>query len=388
MIAGGCGQQTGREGGSSASDVGENTRSPGLLPPEDPPTEWRDEFSTDFSRRTVSYSDIISGGPRKDGIPAIDKPASRSLSEVPADFLPLDVPLLVVSAGGEARGYPVGVLMRHEIVNDTLGGIPIVATYCPLCNSGLAFDRRFEGKRLDFGTTGRLRMSNLVMYDRQTESWWQQGTGDAIAGEYAGGTLDRFAATLLSWRQFRAGWPEGSVLLPPGGDMRRYRANPYSAYDNPETTRPFLYDGEEIDSRLPAMARVIGLLHGESAIAFPYALLRQERLIEAELGDRSILLLWDSGVASALDHDLIEQGRDVGGAIAYNRHLGDTTLSFTLDSEGKIRDRQSGTVWNHAGRAVDGPRRGERLRQIVAWNYLWFSWSAFYPESAIYQTVD
>lgn len=375
-----CGQRSEKVG----SDVVQNTENRVLLPAEDPPPGTEGEFTTDFTRHTVPYSEITSGGPRKDGIPAVDHTTSLPIDSVETDFLSPTSPLLIVTIGGQTRGYPIGILMRHEIVNDTLAGVPISVTYCPLCNSGIAFDRRHDGRVLDFGTTGRLRLSNLVMYDRQTESWWQQGTGEAIAGEYAAVRLERFAATILSWEQFRSSWPESSVLLPPGGEMRRYRTNPYSAYDNPASTRPFLYKGEEIDNRLPVMARVLGFFDGDTALAFPYRLLRERKIINASVGGLDLVVVWKSGVSSALDSDLIEEGRDVGGGIAFDRHLNGSLLTFALDENEEIVDRETKTRWSLAGRAIEGPLEGASLQQMGAWNYLWFSWVAFHPGTGIY----
>jgi len=153
-----------------------------LLPEEAPPRGAEAQFSTDFSKHSVPYSEILSGGPPKDGIPAIDEPKFVSVDEADAWLRPQE-PVILVQVGDDARAYPVQILMWHEIVNDTIGGVPVVVTYCPLCNTGIAFERT-QGQVLDFGTTGRLRYSNLVMYDRQTETWWQQATGEAIAGEY------------------------------------------------------------------------------------------------------------------------------------------------------------------------------------------------------------
>ncbi len=377
-------QSSEREFLSISTDEKQNTEKRDLLPVGDPPPGTAGSFTTDFTRHTIPYSEIISGGPRKDGIPAIDHPDSRSVDSLPTDFLPPTSPLLIVTRREETRGYPIGILMRHEIVNDTLGDNPIAVTYCPLCNSGIAFDRRHGAKTLDFGTTGRLRLSNLVMYDRQTESWWQQGTGECIVGEFAGERLELIPATILSWAQFRSGWPGGSVLLPPGGRMRRYRRNPYEGYDDTTSSRPFLYEGDNIDERLPAMTRVLGLFDGETAIAFPYSLLRERNVLNVSVGALDLVVLWMSGTSSALDTDLIEQGRDVGGAIAFDRRVKETLLTFECDEDGVIRDRETGSRWSIAGVAVEGPLQGNSLQQLGAWNYFWFSWAALHPETALY----
>jgi hypothetical protein len=155
---------------------------PGLLPGSSllRSLSWS---NTDFSKSSVDMSEITSGGPRKDGIPSIDKPNFTPASKVD---IPSTVPVISLHLNGDARAYPLGILMSHEIVNDRVGGIPVTVTYCPLCNSAIVFDARLDGMELEFGTSGNLRNSDLVMYDRQTESWWQQFLGEAIVGELTG----------------------------------------------------------------------------------------------------------------------------------------------------------------------------------------------------------
>jgi hypothetical protein len=167
---------------------------------------------TDFARSSVPWTDILSGGPPKDGIPAIDQPKFEIVSSV-KDLVPNE-PVIGLDIAGDARAYPLRVLIWHEIVNDTVGGKPVTVTYCPLCNAALVFERNVEGRLFDFGTTGKLRHSDLVMYDRQTESWWQQFTGEAIIGEMLGTVLPLVPARLESFADFKARHPEGKVLVP------------------------------------------------------------------------------------------------------------------------------------------------------------------------------
>ncbi len=185
------------------ADSAVTVASPTLLPDESPPSGASAEFRTDFGRHTAPYSEILSGGPPKDGIPAIDQPKFVGVDEANAWIKPRE-PVVFVQVGGDARAYPIQILIWHEIVNDTVGGKPLLVTFCPLCNTAIAFERSFDGQVFDFGTTGRLRYSNLIiMYDRQTEAWWQQATGDAIAGELAGAQLAFYPAAMIAWEEFR-----------------------------------------------------------------------------------------------------------------------------------------------------------------------------------------
>lgn len=167
---------------------------------------------TDFAQTSIDFSEILSGGPPRDGIPPIDRPTFRPQSGI--QNLADTEPVITVAIGGKAHAYPIRILIWHDIVNDELDGTPISVTYCPLCNSAIVFDRRVDGKLLDFGTTGKPRKSDFVMYDRQTESWWQQFTGEAIVGEMTGTVLKPVPARLESYALFRERHPDGEVLVP------------------------------------------------------------------------------------------------------------------------------------------------------------------------------
>jgi hypothetical protein len=204
---------------------------PTLLPGEPPPARAEAEFKTDFSKHSVPYGEILSGGPPKDGIPAIDEPNFISVNEA-NQWLNDREPVVFVQVGDDARAYPIQILIWHEIVNDAVGDEPLMISFCPLCNTAIAFERTFNGQILDFGTTGRLRYSNLIMYDRQTETWWQQATGDAIAGELTGAQLEFYPASMISWGDFKSLYPDGKVLSRETGYSRNYGNNPYFGYDN------------------------------------------------------------------------------------------------------------------------------------------------------------
>jgi len=279
------------------------------------PERWRAEWPrSDFSRHTIPLEEIKSGGPRKDGIPSIDMPRFEQLKDGNAIGWAAGIgdiePVISLVIRGDARAYPLRILIWHEIANDTVGGTPVVVTYCPLCNASLVFERTVENRVLDFGTTGKLRNSDLVMYDRQTESWWQQFGGDAIVGVMSGKKLHLVPSRLESFGRFRQRFPSGQVLLPNNPAARNYGANPYVGYDR-SGQKPFLYDGSLPDGIEP-MERVVAVEtkpgHHE---AWSLSLLRQRGKIES--GD--IILKWEAGQASALDKAFIAGGRDVGNVI-------------------------------------------------------------------------
>jgi hypothetical protein len=352
-----------------------------LLPPETPPPGAEREFSTDFSRHTVSYSEVFSGGPPKDGIPAIDAPKFVSIAEA-NDWLGAQEPVVLVQAGDDARAYPLQILTWHEIVNDIVGGQPLTVTFCPLCNTAIAFERTLDGRVLDFGTTGRLRFSNLIMYDRQTESWWQQAGGDAIAGELAGRQLAFYPATIIAWDEFKSAHPDGMVLSRATGFNRNYGSNPYVGYDDINGS-PFLFRGAT-PGALPPMARVLTVDLGDEAVAYPYDVLERAAVVNDVIASRPVAVFWQPGVASALDSGSIAAGRDVGSAAAYAAELNGQRLTFR-NQNGRIVDNETDSTWNLLGQAVDGELAGQQLTPVVGVNHFWFSWAAFKPETRIYQ---
>ncbi len=268
-------------------------------------------WKTNFDEHSVPFGEIQSGGPPKDGIPAIDAPTFVSVAET--DFLEDPEPVIELEVGGEVRGYPIQILIWHEIVNDRVGGTPVTVTFCPLCNTAIVFDRRVDGRVLDFGTSGNLRNSDLVMYDRQTESWWQQFSGEAIVGDLTGTRLEQIAARIVSWAAFRRDHPGGQVLSQRTGFGRAYGRNPYAGYDD-ASSPPFFAVANGDDTRLPPKERVVYLEEGKEAVAVPYSVLRSRRQVTVEIGGRTLVVRWAPGVASALGAGSIAEGDDIGSA--------------------------------------------------------------------------
>lgn len=336
---------------------------------------------TNFCKHSVPYDEFLSGGPPPDGIPPIDNPVYESIEDA-SSWLADESPVIAVEVNDVARAYPLAVMTWHEIVNTEQGGEPISVTFCPLCNSALVFDRNVEDEILDFGVSGNLRNSDLVMFDRQTESWWQQFTGEGIVGEYTGTQLTILPSQMVGFAQFALEFPDGEVLSRETGVSRSYGSNPYAGYDS--TSNPFLFTGE-IDSRLPATSRILGGFVGGEAVAYPFAALQEDIAINDEVADRAVVALWQPGKRSALDQRDIDASRDVGTAAIYSRELEDgTVLTFTADAEGVITDEQTGSQWNQFGRATSGELEDTQLRQIISGTHFWFAWNAFQPDSIIY----
>jgi len=294
-----------------------------LSPVAATPERWRAEgWQTDFSKTSIDFKEILSGGPPRDGIPSIDNPKfidvkdETSLGEME--------PVIALEIDGDARAYPLRVLIWHEIANDVVGGVPVAVTYCPLCNSAVVFERSLDGETLEFGVSGKLRNSDLVMYDRTSQSWWQQFTGEAIAGSYTGQELKTRPARLESFSSFKARHPKGRVLVPNDPAVRNYGRNPYLQYDSAEA--PFLYRGA-LPQGISPMARVVVVEVEGEPHAVPLEALRKKTKIS--IGD--VELGWSAGQNSALDAGTIAKGRDVGNVTAQRKSAdGPTDIRYDV----------------------------------------------------------
>ena len=356
---------------------------PGQLEDPGPVTFNTRSWSTDFSISAVPFSEIISGGPPKDGIPSIDNPLFESI-DAARGWLDGNAPVIALEIDGDARAYPLAIVTWHEIVNDTVGGVPVVVTFCPLCNTALVYDATVNGVVHDFGVSGVLRFSDLVMYDRQTETWWQQATGFGIVGDQTGTRLDFRASQLIGLDQFAKTYPNGIVLSRDTGHNRRYGINPYPGYDTADQ-QPFLFVGET-DGRIAPKERVVTLGEGIDGIAFPHTSLRAVGAVEETVGGEPIVVFWEPGSASALGDAIIDQSEDIGSTGVFSPIVDGQQLTFTRGSgeDAAITDEQTGSTWTVTGRAIDGPLEGTALEPMVHGDHFWLAWAAFAPETRIW----
>ena len=338
---------------------------------------WR----TDFSRHTVAFKDILSGGVGRDGIPPLDRPLFETIAEAESVMNALE-PVVTIEINGQARGYPLAILTWHEVVNDVVGGVPVVVTFCPLCNSALAFNRMLEGRVFDFGVSGNLRNSDLIMWDRQTQTWWQQLTGEGIVGELAGYQLPFIPAAIISWADFKAAHPEGTVLSRNTGFNRPYGSNPYSGDDRVDRP-PFLFFGD-LDGRLLPKERVAAIDIGDVSVAFPFPVLETERVVNYPVNGTDVVVFFKPGTVSALDRALIIDSNDIGSTGVFDANLDGQKLTFSL-RDGNFVDDQTGTIWSILGEGLEGDMAGKSLTPIVHGNHFWFAWGAFNPDTKIYK---
>lgn len=338
---------------------------------------WR----TNTAVRSIQLSELVSGGPGKDGIPTIDKP--RFVTPAKAkEWIKPNEPVISLVIAGKARAYPLQILIWHEIVNDRVGGVPITVTFCPLCYSAIVFDRRVIGREHTFGVSGMLRNSDLVMYDRQTETLWQQMTGEAIVGDLTGTTLTQLPAQIISFQQFVDAHKDGRVLSRKTGHRRAYGRNPYTGYDD-ITKKPFLYRGKR-DKRLPPMEKVVAVGAGKQYKAYPHSLTRKLRVIEDSLGSQPIVIFHGDGAVSGLDRPRISSSREIGSTGVFDPRIDGRKLTFKY-AEGKFVDNETASVWDITGRAISGKLKGRQLRPIVHGDYFAFAWLVFRPETKVYR---
>lgn len=326
----------------------------------------------------VPLTELRSGGPPPDGIPPLDDPKFVGVAGV--DFLAENEPVMAVDIGGDARAYPVQILIWHEIVNDTVGDVPLAVTYCPLCNSAVAYDRRVDGRVMSFGTSGLLWNSALVMYDRQTETLWSHFNGEAIVGMLTGTELETFPVATVPWGMWRDAHPGGLVLSRDTGFDRNYGSNPYPGYDD-ITSQPFLFEGE-VDGRFTAMTRVVGIERESDALAVPLVLLREQGVVSATIAGQELTVWWAPGTVSALDEGAIVDGDDIGATGVFVPVVDGNPLTFT-SSGGDFIDDQTGSTWNLLGMAVAGPLVDRQLERVEHVDTFWFAWSAFRPDTAV-----
>jgi len=382
IVAVACGSPSGgdQSSGVDSRDDGEvvPVEQAASSPREDTVSALDDATADGFPAPLINPDELLAGGPPPDGIPAIDEPKFVRAST--ATFLDDDEPVLAIEVDGDARAYPIQIMTWHELVNDTIAGRPVTISYCPLCNSAIAYDRRLGDRVLNFGTSGMLYQSALVMYDRQTESLWSHFTGEAVIGVLTGEKLDLIPMSTVSWSDWLEANPDGLVLSRDTGHSRNYGENPYPGYDDVDNP-PFAFEGE-VDGRLAAKERVVGIRQGSDAVAIRTADLFERRVAEIDLGGETVFVWLEPGTASALDDFFVEGGRDVGATGVFVPVVDGQRLTFEATEDG-FRDRETGSTWDVLGNAIDGPLAGSTLTPIEHVDTFWFAWAAFLPETRI-----
>lgn len=324
-----------------------------------------EESLDEFSRN------IVSGGPPKDGIPPIDNPKYTSVSESDK-FLDDNDVVFVVEYGGIIKIFPQKILVWHEIVNDAISAEKVSVTYCPLTGTAIGFKGKFDSIATTLGTSGKLLNSNLVMYDRATDSYWPQILGTAISGSQKGKTLEEFPVIWTTWNKAKAKYPNALVLSTDTGFLRSYGTDPYGSYLRKGTYYdsgvPF-FPVMATDNRLPEKEVVIGVRTNNSALAIVKGKLAETKVANLLIDNKPIVALYD---------DSLDTVR------VYARQVNGKVLNFEF-KDGNIVDRETNSLWTVFGESILGEIKGTRLKLVNSFDVMWFAWISFYPHTEIYR---
>jgi hypothetical protein len=310
----------------------------------------------------VNPDKLVAGCPGMDCIPSIDNPSFTGADE--ADWLESGDRVIGVEIGGEAKAYPLRILTAHEIVNDEIGGEPVAVTYCPLCRSGVTYSREVGNRTLEFGVSGKLRNANLIMYDRKTETYWSQIKGKAIIGPLVPKELELEFSSITEWGDWKEGHPDTKLL---SRDTGIYPASTYTGgqYGGYAKSNSVGFGVDNVDDRLHSKKLVYGIEVGGEAKAYTEDAIRQEKMIEDTLGNRSVVIF---------------ESPDDGTIKAFISEDGGAELNLSLREKG-LQDAK-GDLWSFEGEKVNGD--GE-LEGLTPKGFYWFAWSKFNPETQLYK---
>lgn len=318
---------------------------------------------TDGVKHLVPLDQIRGGGPPKDGIPSIDDPKFAITAE--SQFMSDDDVIVGLNLNGESRAYPLSILVWHEIVNDKLGKTPVAITYCPLCYTTQVFDRTIIGQEVEFGTSGKLYNSNLVMYDRLTDSYWSQSLGIAIKGELAGTKLERIPFDVMQWKDWKQLYPDTVVLTTETGHVRSYETDPYGDY---YTDSRIIFPVSNKDPRMHVKEIIIGVEQDGLFKAYKQRDIESAKIINDVIGEKELVLM-------SLFKD---------NSRAFYRQIDGNLLEFSY-TEDKIIDEMTGSEWNYEGVATSGQLKGAQLVRVPFDPSFWFEWVAIHPQTEVYQ---
>lgn len=346
-------------------------------------------WSTDTAKKEVPLREFTVAVP-KGAFAVLNFPAFFNAPNARKAYFKHE-PVISIAINGAAKAYPLSILTVHEIANDTLQGVPVLVTYCPLCNASVVYNRRMRKNNrehlLQFGVSGMLRNSDMVMYDLQTETWWQQLNGNGLVGEWAGAELAVIPSMVISLEEFIQRYPNGKILSPQtaiAGAEQHYGRNPYEGYDHPGGA-PYdvFFDQQKIDKRLPPMERVIDVESGGRRKAYPFSAIAKSNVVNDSFNGKQIVIFYTPGTVSVLDEKEISRSRKIGSATLFNAVLDGQRLTFEK-SGNAFRDQQTHSVWDITGRSLSGPLRGRQLRIEPHSNHFAFAFLAFFPDAEIY----
>jgi Protein of unknown function (DUF3179) len=327
--------------------------------------------STQDKNSIVPLDQIVSGGPPPDGIPSIDNPKFISIQEA-EEFLKGSDLIVGLNINGDTRVYPLQILVWHEIVNDIVGNTPVAVTYCPLCFTNQVFNRTMnDGQILEFGTSGKLYNSNLVMYDRTTKSLWSQAMSQSVVGKLAGVKLERIPFDVSYWKEWKQLYPDSKVLSRDTGFSRPYGVDPYGDY---YTSKEVLFPIAKHDDRLGLKEIVIGFENEGQYKAYRLQDAEKMKVINDQANTKPIALFSMNAFMTRIFNPILE---------------GQATLQFEYNViNDTFIDKQTRSQWNFDGKAIDGQMKGKQLIRLPFDQGFWFEWTAFHPTTELYNSVS
>ncbi len=319
-------------------------------------------METNGIKHLIPLDKIKGGGPPMDGIPSIDNPV---FADIQGSYFMSDSDTVIgLEINGEAKAYPLFILVWHEIVNDNVGGTPVAVTYCPLCYTNQVFERVIDGQEVEFGTSGKLYNSNLLMYDRFTESYWSQALGIAVKGELSGYKLNLVPFDVITWGDWKTLHPDTMILTTDTGHVRSYATDPYGNY---YTEPRILFPVEHSDERMHPKEIILGFNQDGIYKAYKQNDIESNVIINDSIGEIPVTLF-----------SLFSQN-----SRAFERTLDGQVLDFVYVDD-KIIDTQTNSEWNYDGLSISGEYEGKQLERMSIEPGFWFEWVAFHPQTLVY----
>jgi hypothetical protein len=345
---------------------------------------FEDFFKNEFTAR-IRTAEIAYGGVKVDEIPSLDSPPMLPAGK--ADYLDPGEPVIGIEVNGDARAYPQRILEWHEIVNDRIGGVAVALTYCPLSSAGIAYEARAnDGNTYTFGTSGLVYRSNKLMYDRETETLWNQFTGAPVLGKLSSTdvALKRVPVTIATWQSWRAAHPDTTVLDVKTGFERRYE--PAAAYGDYCSSDRMMFAIPPVNEALPPKVHVFGIQTANAEKAYSVLAVAEQRVVNDAVGSEPVVLIAPEGTivvrgTARRRGETQKVAYDAGGPVrAYER--GNTTFKPGPDAQ-TVLDAE-GNSWKVTEEALTGPG-GKSFKRLDGFQSYWFAWSQFHPKGTVFQ---
>lgn len=334
------------------------------IPPQNPSTN-PPTTTNPAEKWLIPLEDVLEGGPGKDGIPSVDSPIFETVSAADSWLGNNDL-VIGVRVGNDIRAYPHAILDWHEIVNDQIDTLSLAVTYCPLTGTGIGWNRKIDGEETTFGVSGLLYQTNLIPFDRKTDSYWSQMLMTSVMGDLISKEINTYQVVEMSWSTWKEMYPNSKVLSRATGFGRLYGLYPYGDYK--ENNETFFFPIDTLDMRLPAKERVLCVFRGNRAWTFRFVRFRNgTTVLQRNLLNQYVVIVGN---------------QKKNFLVAYNALLEDgTKLTFdALDDTAfpAVMKDQEGNAWDIFGYAISGPRMGQRLRHVTSFIGYWFTFPTFY----------